>query len=109
MDAGGGDDLEIPVSQYMSDWQSAPHVLLDVREQEEWDAGHAAAARLIPLGDLDARLGELDPMRPIAVICRSGRRSLMAAEYLKDRGFANPVSVAGGMIAWQEAGHPVVL
>ena len=106
--AGDFGDMEITVSQYMSGWKDAPHLLLDVREQDEWDDGHAAAATLIPLGELEARYGELDPALPVAVICRSGRRSLMAAAYLKERGFANPVSVAGGMIAWAEAGHPVV-
>jgi rhodanese-related sulfurtransferase len=104
----GLDDLEISVDQYMRDWKETPHVLLDVRERDEWDAGHASSAVFIPLGDLEFRTLELDPAVPVAIICRSGRRSLMAAEYLKDLGFVHPVSVAGGMIAWANAGHPVV-
>lgn len=106
--SNGSGDLEISIEQYVRDWQATPHVLLDVREQDEWDAGHAEAATLIPLGDLESRVGELDSAMPVAIICRSGRRSFVAAEYLKNLGFVNPVSVAGGMIAWVQAGHPVV-
>ena len=108
MSAGTGNDLEITVQEYVRDWQETPHVLVDCREQDEWEDGHIASATLIPLGDFAARSGELDRDQPVAVICRSGRRSLMAAEYLKELGFAKPVSVAGGMIAWAEARQPIV-
>jgi rhodanese-related sulfurtransferase len=108
MTAGNGlDDLEISVQQYLNEWQDTPHQLIDVREQDEWDAGHVATATLIPLGEFAERSAGLDPSVPVAIICRSGRRSLMAAEFLADQGFTTPVSVAGGMIAWAEAGQPV--
>lgn len=107
-ETGNGENLEITVQDYVRDWEGTPHVLVDCREPEEWDDGHIRHAVLIPLGDFAERSGELPSGEPVAVICRSGRRSLMAAEYLKDLGFARPVSVAGGMIAWTESGHPVV-
>lgn len=101
------DDLEITVPEYLCDWQDRHIQLIDVREREEWDAGRMAGATLIPLGELDLRTGELDPETPTVLVCRSGRRSLVAAEYLKAVGFARPVSLAGGMLAWAEAGQPV--
>ncbi len=101
------DDLEITVAEYLRDWQAPGVRVVDVREQEEWDAGRMAGAALVPLGDLETRLGELDPAAPTVVVCRSGRRSLVAAEYLKAIGFARPVSLAGGILAWAEAGLPV--
>ncbi|AWI27441.1 rhodanese-like domain-containing protein [Streptomyces sp. ICN441] len=84
-------------------------VLLDVREQPEWEAGHAPDAVHLPLSRLLAG-SALPPVaagRTLLVICRSGRRSLEAAKLLTERG-ARAVNVEGGMIAWAAAGHPVV-
>lgn len=81
-------------------------VLLDVREPEEWKAGHAPEALHVPLGQLSESAGELSG-RPVLAICRSGRRSMSAAEALIQAGF-DAVNVAGGMQAWAEAGLPVV-
>jgi rhodanese-related sulfurtransferase len=78
--------------------------LLDVREQEEWDAGHLADAQLIPLGELTARVGELPRDRRILVICRTGARSDRAAEFLAARGF-DAVNVDGGLRAWVNGGY----
>ncbi|MFF8951316.1 rhodanese-like domain-containing protein [Streptomyces sp. NPDC014940] len=87
----------------------APAVLLDVRERDEWNAGHAPGAVLAPLSRLTA--GEALPaaarQRPLVVICRSGHRSRRAAELLAQGG-AEAVDVKGGMKAWAAAGHPVV-
>ena len=99
--------LEITVLQYRSEWSGTTHVLLDVREDDEWSDGHAPNAVWIPLGELQQRVGELDKGTPIAVICRSGRRSLAAAEFLQQMGFAKPVSIEGGMISWAGHGQPV--
>ncbi len=84
-------------------------VVLDVREQNEWDAGHAPNAVHIPLGDVPVRLGDLpepaDGVLP--VICRSGNRSGRAVAWLTEQGF-DVANVVGGMKAWDEAGKPVV-
>ncbi|MCZ0988076.1 rhodanese-like domain-containing protein [Streptomyces diastatochromogenes] len=85
--------------------------LLDVREDEEWQAGHAAAALHIPMSEFVARFGELTEAAPqdgrIHVICRSGGRSAQVAMYLGQQGI-DAVNVAGGMQVWEATGRPVV-
>ncbi|WP_446666431.1 rhodanese-like domain-containing protein [Flexivirga sp. B27] len=85
-------------------------VVIDVREQNEWDAGHAPGAIHIPLGELPARLGELpesDERDPLPIICRSGNRSGRAVAWLEQQGF-DTINVHGGMKQWAFAGKPVV-
>ncbi|MGW1911548.1 rhodanese-like domain-containing protein [Streptomyces sp. NPDC002076] len=84
-------------------------VLLDVREADEWQAGHAPGAVHLPLTALaaGARLPAEAQARPVVVICRSGRRSRRAAELLRARG-VEAVDVIGGMQQWAGAGLPVV-
>lgn len=84
-------------------------VLLDVREQDEWDAGHAIEAVHIPLAELPDRVGELPDAAdgPVYVVCRSGRRSERAAQYLAGLGY-EAVNVTGGMQAWHAAGKPMM-
>lgn len=86
---------------------SADTVLLDVREQDEWDAGHAPHARHIPLGELPNRLSELPRQVRIACVCRSGNRSAHAVGWLLQQGF-DAVNVSGGMQRWVGRGLPVV-
>ncbi|MFI1761639.1 rhodanese-like domain-containing protein [Streptomyces sp. NPDC020800] len=85
--------------------------LLDVREDEEWEAGHAAEALHIPMSDFVARYGELTEAAPqdgrVNVICRSGGRSAQVTMYLVQQGI-DAVNVAGGMQVWEAAGRPVV-
>jgi rhodanese-related sulfurtransferase len=82
-------------------------VLLDVREHDEWRQGHAAGARHIPMGEVPARVNEIDPGAKLYVVCKAGGRSQKVAEYLAGNGYA-PVNVSGGMLAWANAGRPVV-
>ena len=84
-------------------------VILDVREQDEWDAGHAPGALHIPLGELPSRLDELpDPDDgTLAITCRSGGRSSRAVAWLSQQGF-DVANVDGGMKAWQGAGKQLV-
>ncbi|WP_405487564.1 rhodanese-like domain-containing protein [Nocardia sp. NBC_00511] len=82
-------------------------VLLDVREDDEWRLGHAPGAIHIPMVDVPARLDELDYDADIYVVCRQGGRSIQVVKYLNQIGF-EAVDVAGGMVAWQHAGRPVV-
>ena len=77
--------------------------LLDVRHPEEWDAGHAPDAVLVPLDQLGGRYTELPTDQPIVVICRSGARSAKAAETLVGAGY-EAVNLAGGMKAWVAEG-----
>lgn len=82
-------------------------LLLDVRELDEWNAGHAPEATHVPLGDLMSRIERLDRNLQLVVICRSGRRSDDAAAALRKAGF-DAYNYAGGMQAWQQAGGVVL-
>jgi rhodanese-related sulfurtransferase len=82
-------------------------VLLDVREHDEWQRGHAPDARHIPMGEIPARLGELDSDATLFVVCHGGGRSQRVAQYLVGNGY-RAVNVSGGMLAWAGAGRPVV-
>jgi hydroxyacylglutathione hydrolase len=81
-------------------------VLLDVREPDEWVAGHAPGAQWVPLAEIPARLTELPRDRRILTICRTGARSGRAAEFLIAQGY-DAVNVAGGMKAWASLGLTV--
>ncbi len=83
--------------------------VLDVREPAEWSEslGRIDGARLLPLGELAARAGELDRSRPVVAVCRSGARSAQAAVLLARAGFAEVANLAGGMLRWRAAGLPV--
>ena len=81
--------------------------LLDVREDDEWTAGHAPEAVHVRLGDLGARAGELPLDRELYVICRSGHRSAYAAQMQTAGGFST-VNVADGMTGWAVAGRPMI-
>ncbi|MFC8529064.1 MULTISPECIES: rhodanese-like domain-containing protein [Nocardia] len=83
-----------------------PAILLDVREDDEWRLGHAPGAVHIPMADVPARVGELDPDADIYVICRQGGRSLEVVRYLANIGY-EAVNVGGGMVSWQQAGRPL--
>lgn len=83
-------------------------IILDVREVDEWAAGHAPGAIHIPLGDLPARLAELAGLGAgsTAVTCRGGGRSSRAVAWLTEQGY-DVANLAGGMKAWQAAGKPM--
>ena len=81
--------------------------LIDVREYPEFASGHAPAAKLIPLGQVKDRMGELDKSRPILVLCKSGARATKAAGILSDAGCSQVTVVEGGTEAWIAAGLPV--
>ncbi|MGO8884603.1 MAG: rhodanese-like domain-containing protein [Streptosporangiaceae bacterium] len=81
--------------------------LLDVREDDEWAAGHAPGARHIPMGELGARTAEIPQEHDIYVVCRSGARSARAARALTGAG-RRAINVAGGMQDWAAASRPMV-
>lgn len=89
----------------------ADGLLLDVREDDEWAAGHAADALHIPMSDFVARIGELTERtgdgERVFVVCRVGGRSAQVAQYLIQQGL-DAVNVDGGMLAWSAAGRPLV-
>jgi rhodanese-related sulfurtransferase len=81
-------------------------VLLDVREHDEWLAGHAPQALHVPMNELRARLAELPLDRPLLTVCRTGGRSDQVAGALRRAGY-QVENIAGGMQAWQRAGLPL--
>jgi len=82
-------------------------VLLDVREDDEWAAGHAPGAVHIPLAAVADSLDDVPEGSPVYVVCRSGGRSARAAAYLNANGW-EAVNVVGGMSAWAAAARPLV-
>jgi hydroxyacylglutathione hydrolase len=77
--------------------------LMDVRSEREWNAGHVAGAIHVPIGEVNARLVDLDKDTPIATICEGGYRSMLAASILIRAGFHNVLNVAGGMGAYRKS------
>jgi adenylyltransferase/sulfurtransferase len=82
--------------------------LLDVRTAGEWEICHIGGAVLIPLGELPARLGELDREKEVVVYCKSGARSAAAAAILAGAGFRNVAVMAGGVTAWAATVDPAM-
>jgi rhodanese-related sulfurtransferase len=90
----------------LADRRAAGAPVIDVREPDEYDEVHVPGARLIPLGEVADRAGEVPSDETVYVICKSGARSRRAAEHLRAAGY-DAVNVAGGTMAWVEAGHEV--
>lgn len=80
------------------------YVVIDVREQWEYDEGRVPGVTLIPLGELESRISEIPSDKPIYVICRSGNRSTTASNILLKAGLKDIRNVQGGTLAWQQAG-----
>lgn len=100
--------LEVNVDQVAEAIETDSHVLLDVREQDEWEEARIEGAVHIPMSELMARIGELSMEKPLHIMCHSGGRSLYAVQYLTQAGHEEPKSLAGGIVAWAEAGKPIV-
>ncbi len=99
--------MSTPGPEITIDDLPADAVLLDVREDDEWAAGHAPDAVHVPMTELAARLDDVPEATPVYVICRSGGRSSRATQYLNANGW-DAVNVAGGMSAWAGRGRPLV-
>jgi rhodanese-related sulfurtransferase/glyoxylase-like metal-dependent hydrolase (beta-lactamase superfamily II) len=108
--AKGGSSPELAVEvapMAVEDLVNAGAAVIDVREPDEWSAGHAPGALLIPMSQVEARVGEIRPLVAAVVVCRTGGRSKAVAQLLGSHGI-NAVNLSGGMRAWQQAGLPVV-
>ena len=97
---------EIEAAEAM-DLVAAGAVLLDVREDEEWVAGHAPQAVHVAMGEVQGRLAELPAGRTVVCVCRVGGRSGAVAEYLRGIG-VDAINLTGGMNAWAAAGLPII-
>ena len=100
----------------LTDWlllhEADRPLVLDVREPWELQtasvAAHGFELVAIPMGELPARLDELDPMRPTACLCHHGMRSLRVAGFLQQRGFDSVANITGGIDAWTRERDPAV-
>ena len=99
------DEISVERLKAMVDAGEAPRVL-DVREAHELEISSLPFAVHIPMGEVPARLGELDPEAPLVVMCRSGGRSMQVARFLEARGFRSVSNLAGGILAWGERIDP---
>ena len=97
---------EVSVEQ-LAEAQAAGGLVIDVRETDEFAAGHVADSRLIPLHDVPFHVADLPTDQPVYVICRSGNRSWHAAAFLAQRGI-DARNVEGGVVAWARSGRPLV-
>lgn len=79
--------------------------IVDCRSEREWRSGHLKGSKLMPLGSIGNRMGELDMERPVIVVCRSGHRSSAAARQLTAAGFTDVKSLKGGINAWSRSGN----
>jgi thioredoxin 1 len=100
------DQLEVDLDTFALA-REAGAAVLDVRNPEEYRAGHVSGALLIPVGELGARVDEIPTDGPLYVICATGARSLNAAGALVRAGY-EATSVAGGTKGWIASGRPVV-
>ncbi|MFA6499693.1 MAG: rhodanese-like domain-containing protein [Desulfurivibrionaceae bacterium] len=99
-----GEDFSVTqAKEYMAGRGADAYQLLDVRQPKEYEEGHLAGAKLIPLKELSGRLGELEKEKPVIVYCAVGGRSKAAAQLLAGKDFASVYNMAGGIKAWQ--GH----
>jgi len=83
--------------------------LVDVREKWEWDIARIPSAQLIPLGELEDNIMSLDRKREVVLYCKSGVRSLHAAEELADAGFSKVANLSGGILRWSQEVDPTVV
>lgn len=91
---------EISFNDFLAKYQAGEIQVLDVREQEEYDALHLEGVTLLPLSELLERYTELDKAQPYYVICRSGKRSARACQFLEEQGY-DVTNVQGGMDAFE--------
>lgn len=99
------DDVDVATVEAVR--QNPGVYLLDVREPDEYAAGHIPGITLIPMGEVASRLAELPRDKEIIVTCRTGNRSGQVADLLRQQGFTNVHNMSGGIVAWEEAGYPV--
>ena len=100
-------EVDCPAALQLINHKNA--LVLDVREEGEYKLGNILNSKLIPLGKLNERIGELEKYKeqPIVVVCRTGNRSAAACAALGKHGFAQPYNLAGGVVAWQKANLPL--
>jgi rhodanese-related sulfurtransferase len=103
----GGKGISVTEATLLINREEA--LVVDVRETQEWSAGHIANARHLAVGQIEKRISELEKFkdRPLIVCCASGNRSSSACATLKKAGFERVFNLSGGIGAWKDAGLPL--
>lgn len=96
------------LAAWLADAARDKPLLLDVREPWEWEAARIEGAQHIPMREVPARLGELDPGRAVVAVCHHGGRSMQVAMFLEKNGFAEVHNLQGGVDAWSRTVDPAV-
>ena len=96
------------LAAWLADKGREPPVLLDVREPWEHEKARIAGSQLVPMGQIQARLGELSKEREVVAICHHGGRSMQVAMFLEKSGFPKVHNLAGGIDAWSRTVDPSV-
>jgi rhodanese-related sulfurtransferase len=96
------------LAAWLSDSRREKPLLLDVREPWEWQIARIEGAQHIPMREIPARLGELDPGQEVVAICHHGGRSQQVAMFLDKNGFAKVHNLTGGVDAWSRTVDPAV-
>ncbi|MDF2572763.1 MAG: sulfurtransferase [Sporomusa sp.] len=93
--------VNVTVDEALALWQNKEAIIIDVRTQQEYQEGHIQGVPLIPLNQLDSRVGEVPKTQKVLLICRSGNRSGQGTSLLRSKGFDNVYNIDGGMLAWR--------
>ena len=96
------------LAAWLADASRSKPLLLDVREQWEYQTARIEGSKLVPLGEIAERLGELDQDQDVVAICHHGGRSMQVAMFLEKNGFSKVHNLSGGMDAWSKSVDPSV-
>ena len=96
------------LAAWLADSGREKPVLLDVRQPWEFQTCHIAESLLVPMSEIPARVGELEPREPLVVICHHGARSMQVAMFLEKQGFSAVNNLAGGVDAWARTVDPAM-
>src|SRR3954467_4204514 len=96
------------LAAWLADAAREPPLLLDVREPWEVEKARIEGSQLVPMGEIPARVGEIDADREVVAICHHGGRSMQVAMFLEKNGFANVHNLSGGVDAWSRTVDPSV-
>lgn len=100
-----GDNIDVQTVAAIKDRDDV--IVIDVREQWEYDEGHIPNVTHIPMDEISSRLSEIPTDKEVVVTCRSGNRSGQVADFLRQQGYTNIHNMTGGILDWQAAGLPV--
>lgn len=105
-----GQGTGVPIETARSDLEAGRVTLIDIREPSEQATGVAARARLLPMSQINQRIGEIpkDPAQPVLLVCNTQNRSQATAKTLREHGYTNVQFVQGGMSEWTRRGWPLV-